>query len=1374
MGQHLVNRNGIEIPRNQRQRQDRQAPESAPLANFRETYAYALLGDPGSGKTTAFRQEAEKLGEQDALYLSARDFLGPNKTSSPVYKGKVLFIDGLDEIRFANTDKRSVASETRERLNHLDNPRFRLSCRQADWLRKTDFSDLEDAVPQGQELKLIRLLPLSDEDIHEILERGHPEKADEILQLAKETGLDGILHNPQNLDFFTRSIALEERPQNRFQIFEYASANLAHELNEDRQQGYPADWKQEQILDAAGCRCTAFLISAPPHLPHFPSVEERKFPCPEENLSHGDWEKYLSHALETRLFHSVAEEKWAPIHRHVAEFLSARYLAKLIKKGLSVRRLLSLISEQGTVVTELRCLSAWLAVHSPEARSQIIDKDPVGVALYGDLSDFSDGEKTRMLDALCVEGTRDIHSIWYSANMAAFQGLATPSNESIFQRILQKDDRSSKHRELVIMVLRVLQHGTPLVGLRPTIKRVIYDRTWDSTVNYRAVKALFCADSGREQFSELPEDLKEIQEGVQSGAIPDSDHEISGLLLEHMYPDMIAPDEIWNHLHKTNNLDYCRFWDHTLLEKSGDEEVRQLLDTWVERSSELMPVILENHWGIILADLLARGLSAHGEKIAINKLYNWLATCTQYNHSFVQSLPEDTAKVRDWLTCHPEIQKKIILEGVSRCTDTERVKIHIHDVNHLLDGVDRPQDYVSWCLQQAVEEKHSPEIAKYFLHQAVSIAICHPQASDLSMETLEKHVTEHEPLQEEYREISSRLRDTTGGNFRESRRYLLRDREIILALRGDITRQKDAIRENRADWSLLNNIVRVGQWQSALGPYSLDRCEGAISAKYLNKLLGGDADLGKLVQNALYRAIDRDDLPSAKEISQKSRQNLQYPESLPVLAGLMEYTSDELQQLAPDQVQTALAFCFITPINGCENLLDAFAETHPEITTRTLVQYPGIAMKSGSDSILKSYPDKFLQTIREAYLPLLEAFPKTCRNEQVSVLACFLRVAIVSNASGLGRLIDRKLRLKRMQVAQRTCWLGAGLSVKPESYAESMSNFLRSRGKETRIRYLVGFFQRTENFIAEATNQQKNSNQNFCLLPELLIQHVGRLYAPWSWASDREYAQYPYEGIQASQLIEGCIHVLASSHTPEANKTLKDLLENKELSKWHTHLRHAFNEQQVLYRDACYQRPGIDKLAQTLAREAPANVGDLMAILVDVIDDLAIRMRSDSADLWRAYWNETSNGRPTDSKPENSCRDALRSQLDGYPEVKRAKINLYREYSHARMTRSDLCAVCGEFCVPIEIKMSHRPKVGSALHSQLIKKYACDYSAKGHGIYLVLWTGEECQGEKDCTVAGKRPQTADEMQQLLEGQLSALDRDKITVRVLDVRDPRNA
>jgi len=86
-----------------------------------------LLGDPGSGKTTSFKQEAEESGGK---YVSARNFVALE--AGLENQGKTLFIDGLDEMRAGGGDSRMLLDDIRKHLARLGRPRFRLSCREAD------------------------------------------------------------------------------------------------------------------------------------------------------------------------------------------------------------------------------------------------------------------------------------------------------------------------------------------------------------------------------------------------------------------------------------------------------------------------------------------------------------------------------------------------------------------------------------------------------------------------------------------------------------------------------------------------------------------------------------------------------------------------------------------------------------------------------------------------------------------------------------------------------------------------------------------------------------------------------------------------------------------------------------------------------------------------------------------------------------------------------------------------------------------------------------------------------------------------------------------------------------------------------------------
>ena len=368
---------------------------SRPLGAHRDDSAYVLLGDPGAGKTTAFQCEYEALGGEHAHLTTARDF----RTLAPrtEWRDKTLFIDGLDEVRAGASDARTSFDAIRARLDGLGRPRFRLSCRAADWLGANDRRHLESVSPDDR-VTVLGLDPLTSDDALRILDGGDgPPDAAAFIESARDRGLDAMLANPQSLGMLADAVGVGgEWPASRLETIERACRAMVEEKNEEHAIACE-DWHvpSDDLVDAAGRLCAGLLLADCEGYARRELASDVSYPVldccvaefdgsPESaaraaHIATGGADRLFLRALATRLFTTPREGRFSPVHRHVAEFLAARQVARLIEAGLPARRVLALIvGGDGTVVTALRGFSGWLAAlcRCSGVRRQLIRPGP--------------------------------------------------------------------------------------------------------------------------------------------------------------------------------------------------------------------------------------------------------------------------------------------------------------------------------------------------------------------------------------------------------------------------------------------------------------------------------------------------------------------------------------------------------------------------------------------------------------------------------------------------------------------------------------------------------------------------------------------------------------------------------------------------------------------------------------------------------------------------------------------------------------------------------------------------------------------------------------------------------------------------------------
>ena len=1327
--------------------------KSRPLKEFRSKPAYVLLGDPGSGKTTAFEVESRELGEE-AVLIDARRFIRSDLNSHPEWRDKMLFIDGLDESRAGQSDARTPLDSICNRLEKLGRPSFRISCREADWLGDNDRRNLA-TVSSNSQVTTLRLDPLTDPDIEHILD-AHPrvDNAQSFVSEARERGIAGLLANPQTLNMLADVVGGNKGwPASRLETFDQACRKMAEERNEEHAYAtYPSP-PDQQTLDAAGHLCAVQLISGAAgfSLRHiesdadYPAYDACDYESPE----------VLRHPLSTRLFKGVSVGRFVPVHRHIAEFLGARHLARLISEGLPVRRVISLIAgEDGVVVTEIRGLSAWLAAHSRTARGDLIESDPIGVGLYGDIREFSPDEKRKLILSL----NREVAMLPYKVRFAAaLAPLASPDMESTLRDELTKSDRDVDHQLVVEFLLSVLRGGAPLSSLSEILFEIVHDDTWWPRVTEAALDAFI--DNSADSL-ERTSKLKQLLADIRAGRVADSDNELLGTLLAHLYPREIQPSEVWDYLGEQGDTRLIGrhqiFWDRSLLKRSSDGQVAELLDHLQERLPGLRSALESRFLDHLPIKLLARGLQAHGDELESARLYNWLRAGAFRDwegprHAYESE--ESMKQVRTWLEQRPEVQKAVLMEGVIRCQDSDDFRLCSSSVWSSLHGSTLPPDLGLWSLERAVQlVETSPRLSEFFFQSAVRLHNEGIGNQGLTRSVLVERVRGHELLEKQLASLlDPAIHPAELQRRQEIEKYDEEDKRRRDQWIDYVRTNADALRENRAAPKLLHHLAEA--YYGVLPTWSTS----ITGEQRIREQLGNDEDLTKAALSGLRATVWRDDVPGVDEIiSLRSESRLHYL-ALPFLAGL-----DEIERTEPAELfrlnerlkRTALAFYYCRAVYGGNDagwyLMWLHAST--ELVAEVLIKCAVSAIRNGEEIIpslerlgnLKNDA----QVARHVSKAILCAFPVRCALKQVRALDSMLWAALQHiDSASLQRLIEKKLSRRSMNAAQRVHWLAAGVLVAPAKYLKSLERF--ATGREARIRQLAVFL---------CSGDRRQSLLNDLPVPclKLLVGLIGHSYGPAipnGWVTLE---------VVASDRVRHFIQRLASLPGEDATQALEVLSSDAALHRWHDLIVDARDRQRLVRRDAAYNHPTVEQICRTLSNQAPANPSDLAALVLDRLEDLADQIRTGNTDDWRQYWNEDSYGKPQSSKHEDSCRDALLSDLRArLPEG----VDAQPEGQYAGDKRADIRIAHKNFNVPVEIKKSTHPDLWSAARNQLIAKYTSDPATRGYGVYLVFWFGEsDCQPPP----SGARPSTAEELRRRLQATLTDDEARKISICVVDV------
>jgi len=1170
---------------------------------------------------------------------------------------------------------------------------------------------------------------------------------------AEKRGLAGLLNNPQTLGLLAGAISSNQWPATRDDTYRLACDKLASEENRrhrDKQRRQPRSL--EAVLAAAGQIFAVLLFADKTGLALDPERANERFPdlaaCLPPDLD------AAYRAVGSRLFRPeglAGEERLLPTHRSIAEYLAACWLAlRIDRQGLPLERVLNLlVGRDGRAVAGLRGLYGWLGLHCQASRARLIDADPLTVVTYGDVKPMPVAAKRRILAAWQREASaypafhRDVPRRY------PLGAMSDPGLRNAFLEILQSSERDDASQSLTDSVLEMLVQGDSEPELAPALLEVIRDGTRWPRVRHSALVAWLKLALASAALALLDD--------ISSGRLSDPDDEMTGILLGQLYPAHLGPRDLLRHLHRPSNANligsYYWFWGHELARIAPDAHLATLLDALVDRvdlrSPDHRPA---RDWTSSADRLLERAVTSCGDQITDDRLLAWLGIGAD-DFGDVDRQQSVREAIAAWLEARPERYKALLAICYQRCENDEHLNycIRIHQ-NRLHDAVP-PDDLGLWHVEQ-LSSNGGEALARIHLAEAVNCLIEKRGDRGLSLERLEAWAAANPERRDWLAPLLAweipewRTDESVRKRGRQQKRLAIKQTRTQ-ALQEHLP----TIRSGTARASVLHELA--GVWADR---YTDTRGEtpGDRFASYCDQ----GRELLAVAEVGFRRCPERTDLPSVDEIIALAIDDRQHFVRLPCLVGMELRWCDkpaEVDRLPDQTLRRMIAFRLTDGTHGTPQWFLHLVRTRPALVAEVLTAYASRTLTAGKshvNGIFALAGDQQYQPVAAlAVPPLLVEFPVPALPEQLQYLAHLLKAALQYLPDCLPPLLARKTANKRMDTAQKVYWYATGMLVDAGRWEDALWDYIAR--SDTRVGHLSRLLSAR---FGELDDRYELSTQT----TGRLIEHL----APHAELDRTSTSGFVTDAMDRGDHVRALITRLGAAATPDAAQEIDRLLDLAALKELRPLLQRTRHELKQRQRERDFRFPLPCAVAQVLANDAPTSVADLAALALDLLDGIAVDIRCENDDGFRAFWSE---GRPENRpKPENSCRDALLTRL--HARLSPLAVVCEPESDRANDKRADLLlSYRAEFELPIEIKRDSNRSLWTALHDQLARQYAVAPRSEGYGIYLVFWFGgEEVPPPTD---VGEKPRSAEELKGRLEAMLDPLERQRLFVRVLDVTWP---
>ena len=1299
-----------------------------------------VLGEPGAGKTRLFEELGRRVGGSPVTALRLIHSKTPERL---VRAARPFLVDGLDQAIACKEG--DAVDAVLSQLEAAGSRNFIISCRVREWQARsvTAMRQAFDGDPSVFELEPFRRC-----DAEGFLRASFPAvDAEGVLGHLELHGLANLYENPLMLRLVgTLADTGAELPRTRGGLLDRVCSVLWPERDVDRYGSNLSRMNEEQVLSCAGA-IMAGLLSAGAE------AVRLEGPPQEGELAIADL-GYLPDTegtrpvLSSKLFQGAGVGRAVPIHRVIAEFLAARWLAKRCGTPRVRRRLLAWLNGGG-VPASLRGLHAWLAFHSAEMAGPVIAADPFGTLRYGEPAALTGHQAACMLDALVA--IAEVDPLFRSQDWE-FRSIPSLMVPPLRDRLVGIIGSAASNAHLRLLIIEGLRGTWIADHAQDVIERVMMsgDRFYREREAAAAAllplrdlgwwndKVAKLRDQGTDDASRLARKL------IDANPSAASDRLIVSVVATELgvticpLPRRGKRDTIMlRHLGR-------------LAEALSADRLPGVLDELVEYHEIIRQagVADQNYACDFTADLIARTIEeAVVATVDAPRVWRWLGMLA---HAFEVNR-KALNRLRESLDTHQDLRRAIQEHGIATSPRTMFAAIEIDLAGRLVGLHGRPGD-VSWFLGQLAGADNRDPIKRRQWSDLVSIGVIAGSPDQGVLAAAEEFIRGDLQLGQHLHRMLHPKEPKWRRRWR--RREAKRDRKEL------VSRER-----HRRHYRGAAAALRAGELRAIMDPARAylglfddldnDQPPEARIAQWLGPVLAADAVVG--FEATLHRAH----VPSPQQIADGFATGHAWNCAYAIAAGLLERvrSGKGLAGLGAGILASGLLICeehrhifSRCPVEELRGALTALVASTPgsaEAFVRTWIEPSLAAGRERADGVgIVTREERWRAVASSLAGEWLTRFPDLPRSVELELVDC---LAHAGRFAELADVAAAREPVVAGDAVRRLDWLAIDVLVRFDY-----------------VRPALGLGNGNAEDLIWSLRDRLQVSHRGRMLPTSVEQAkwiIGTFRTRWPNVALHGNSWGDRNGHDAADFLRALVTRLANDTGDSAVAALHGLAAGP-YDSYADLLRHMAAEQGQKLAEERFLPLRPAALASLLAQGPPANAGDLLSLAVEELAVAQAKLLGSDIDEVVVFWTE--DGVP---HQENYCRDRLAGLVG--PELARYGVNRMTEADMPNGKRVDLAFVSGQLQLLMEVKGQWHDDVWDAATRQLDTRYLIDWRSEQRGIYCVLWFGDlpSSSGRrlKPPPAGAAAPATPDEMRDMLVERIPAARRPFISVIVLDLR-----